>query len=159
MEDVLDLGGLVFERLQVLAEDLDGESALESGFGFVHGVFGRLRVVENHSRKRGELLLHGLDQLRLGVQFAGPGFVGIGLQADEELVVEETGRVRAVIGAAQFIGDGGDLRKAEQDIADLRRELGCLLEGNGVGRGGAHPERAFIEVRHEFAADEGNQQE
>ena len=68
MEDVLDLGGLVFESLQVLSEDLDGERALEAGFGLVHGVFGGLGVVEDDARKGCEFLLYGLDQLRLGAQ-------------------------------------------------------------------------------------------
>ena len=67
VEDVLHLSGLLLQRLQVLAENLHGQSALESGFGLIYGVFGGLRVVENHTGKRGELLLYGLDQLRLGV--------------------------------------------------------------------------------------------
>ena len=43
--------------------------------------------------------------------------------------------------------------------ANLRRDLAGLFERNGVRHGGAHPERAFIEVRHELAADERNQQQ
>ena len=68
VEDVLDLGGSIFEGLEVLAEDLDGERALETGFGLVHGVFGGLSVVEDDAGEGCELLLHGLDELRLGVQ-------------------------------------------------------------------------------------------
>ena len=150
---------LIFEGCEVGSENLDGEGALQAGFGLVHGVLGGLGVVEDDAGEGCELLLNGFDQLRLGAEVAGPGLVVIWLQADIELVVEEAGGVGAVIGAAQFIGHGGDLREAEQDIADLRGELGGFLERNGVGGGGAHPERAFIQVGHELAADEGDEQE
>ena len=46
------------------------------------------------------------------------GLVAIGavplrirLEADKEFDVEEAGGIRAVIGAAEFRGDGGDFRK------------------------------------------------
>ena len=39
------------------------------------------------------------------------------------------------------------------------RELGGLFVRNGVRHGGADPQRAFVEMRHEFAADEGDEQQ
>ncbi len=106
-----------------------------------------------------ELLVDGFDQLLLVVDVAAPGFVVVGLQADVELAVEEAGGVGAVVGTAQFGADDRDLRIRHQDVADLRGDLAGLFEGDGVGHGRAHPQRAFVEVRHELAADEGDQQQ
>ena len=36
--------------------------------------------------------------------------------------------------------------------------LARLLERDRIGHGGAHPERAFVEMRHELSADEGYEQ-
>ena len=40
-------------------------------------------------------------------------------------------------------------------LADLGRDPGRFIIGDTVGHGGAHPERAFIQMRHEFGADKG----
>ncbi len=41
----------------------------------------------------------------------------------------------------------------------MRGKFRGVLERDGVGQGGADPERAFVEVRQKFAADEGEKQE
>ena len=88
-----------------------------------------------------------------------PGGVVVGLQAHVELVVEESRRIGAVVGAAKLGADIGDHRILHQDVAHLRRELARRVERNCVGHGGANPQRAFVEMRHELSADEGNQQQ
>ena len=88
-----------------------------------------------------------------------PSAVVVGLQAHIEFVVEESCRIRAVVRPSQLVGHRSHLRKAPQNLPDLRRELGGLFERNGIRRGGAYPQRAFVQVRHELAADPGNQQQ
>src|SRR6185312_5416534 len=44
-------------------------------------------------------------------------------------------------------------------LADLGRDAAGLVKRNRVGHGGAHPERAFIKMGHELAADEGREGE
>ena len=90
---------------------------------------------------------------------AVPGLVLVGLQADIEFAVEKAGRIGAIVGTSQLRADHSDLRIRHQDVANLRRNLAGFLERNGVRHGRPHPERAFIQVRHEFAADERNQQQ
>ena len=148
---------LVLQRRQVGTEYFDGQRALQPGFGFIHGVLGGLGVIENDAGKHLQFLLHRLDQLRLGVNRPAPRLVVVRFQPHVELVVEKPGRVRGIVGTPQLVGHRGHLRKAQQDVADLGRKLGRFLERDGVGRGGAHPQRAFIEVRHEFRADIRNQ--
>ena len=58
---------LLSQHVQVGAEDLDGQRALEPGEGFVDGVFGRLRVVEDHAGIGGEFLPEVFDEIRFGV--------------------------------------------------------------------------------------------
>ena len=98
-----------------------------------------------------------VDQLRLGADGAAP--LRIGLQADIEFGVEEAGRVGAVVGSAMLRSDRGDLGKGGDDRADLGHDLRRFIEGDGVGHGRAHPQRAFVEVRHELRADAGGEQQ
>ncbi len=44
-------------------------------------------------------------------------------------------------------------------LRTLRGELRGFLEGNRVGHGGANPQRPFIEVGQELAADVRNQKQ
>ena len=159
LQDALHLCGLLVQNLQVRAEDLHRQRTLQAGLRFIHGVLGGLRVVEDDPRECGELLLNGFDQLRLGVDRSLPRAVAVGLQADVEFVVVKAGGIRPVVRPPQFVGHGRDLRKAQQDVADLGSQLGGLLEGNRVGRRGPHPQRAFIQVRHELSADPRDQQQ
>src|SRR5665213_2254358 len=80
-------------------------------------------------------------------------------QADVKLDVEETGRIRAVIGPAQFRGNRGYLGKGAQYLAYFGGDLGRFIERDGVWHRGAHPQRAFVQLRHELSADGGDQQQ
>ena len=93
---------LLLQRLQVGAEYLDRQRALQAGLGLVHRVLGRLGVVEVDARKCLQLLVDGRDQRLLVAVWAVP--LRIRLQADEELDVEEAGGVGAVVGTAEFRG-------------------------------------------------------
>ena len=151
LQDLFDGLALLFQHVQIGAENLDGQRALQTGFGFVHRVLRRLGVVENDSGKLLELLVDGLDQFGLGAIRAGP--FRVRLKTDVKLDVEKAGRIRAVVGPRQFGGDGGDFGKGFQYLPDLRRDLRRFVVGNGVGHRGAHPQRAFIQLRHELRAD------
>jgi hypothetical protein len=98
LQHLLDGLALLLQRVQIGAEDLDGQRAFQAGFRFVHGVLGRLGVVEDDAGKGLELLVDGLDQRRLGAIRAGP--LRIGFQADVEFDVEKAGRIGAVVGPA-----------------------------------------------------------
>src|SRR6185295_14500638 len=87
-----------------------------------------------------------------------PGFVVIGLEADVKLAIEESRRVGAVVGAAELRADYGDHRILIEDVANLGRELRGVFKGDRVWHGGANPQRTFVEVRQEFAADVGNEE-
>ena len=158
-DDGLHLPGFGFERGQVSAEDLHREQAFQAGFGFIHRVLGRLRVVENHAGKCRRFLLNRVDQFLLVVNRPLPDRVVVRLQPDVKFVVEKPGGIRAVVRTPQLVRHGSDLRKAAQNVADLRRQLGGFFKRDGVGSGGAHPQCAFVQVRHELGADQRNQQQ
>ena len=116
----------LLQGIQIGAENLDGQGAFQAGFRLVHRVLGRLGVVEVDAGKGLELLVDGLDQPGLGAVGAGP--LRIGLETDIEFDVEEAGRIGAVVGPAEFRGDGGDLGKGAQYVAHLGRDLGRFVE-------------------------------
>ena len=60
--------------------------------------------------------------------------LGVGLEPHVELVVEEAGRVGAVVGPAVLRGDDRHLREGAQDAADLGRDLRRLLERGRASR-------------------------
>ena len=49
--------------------------------------------------------------------------------------------------------------KELQYLADLGRDLRRFVERDGVGHGGAHPQRAFVQLRHELGADARDEQQ
>ncbi len=51
LQHVFDGPALLLQRVQVGAENFDGQGAFQSRFRFVHGVFRRLGVVEDDSGK------------------------------------------------------------------------------------------------------------
>ena len=104
-------------------------------------------------------LLMDFGQLRLVADIAMPRFVFVRLQANIELAIEEAGGIGAVVRSAQLRADDGDLRIRHQDVANLRRDLARLFKRDGVRHGGANPQRALVEMRHELAADEGDEQQ
>ena len=76
---------LLLERLQIGAENLDRQRALQAGLGLVHGIFGRLGVVEDDPGKRGQLLLDRIYQFAASCECcAAPGRVVIRLQAHDK---------------------------------------------------------------------------
>ena len=102
-------------------------------------------------------MVDGLNQPGLGAIMARP--LRVRCQPNVKLDVEKAGRIRAVVGPAQFRGDRGDFRKGVQDLPHLGSDLCRFIERNGVGHRRAHPQRAFVELRHELRADAGNEQQ
>src|SRR4029077_7200601 len=126
LQDLLDGFALLLQRIQIGAENLDGQSALQAGFRFVHRILRRLGVVEIDSGEGLELLVDGLDQTGLGAVGAGP--FRVGLEIDVEFDVEETRRIGAVVRPAEFRGHGGDLGKRAQNLPLPGCDLGRFLE-------------------------------
>ena len=56
-EPPLDLERLVLQHIQIRAVNLHGQRAFQSRQRFVHRIFGRLRVIEDHAGEGLELLL------------------------------------------------------------------------------------------------------
>jgi hypothetical protein len=140
------------------AEDLHGQRAFQSGESFIHGIFRRLREVKDYSRVLLDFFLQIRGQFGLVVNRSPrPGAILVRSQPDVKLAVEKSCGVGAVVGTGQLRAHLGDHGVSHQDFSDLRSELGSLLERDGIGHGGAHPHGSFVEMRHEFAADEGNQ--
>src|ERR1022692_1143675 len=89
---------LVAERLW--REGRKYQRTLEAGQCFVHGIFGGLGIVENNSGEGREFLIDRLDELFLIADFASPGFVLVGLEANVEFAVEETSGIGAIVGTS-----------------------------------------------------------
>jgi hypothetical protein len=128
--DALDLVGGLFQRLQIVAIELDRISALHAAGRFLDIVLDVLREVELHAGEWGG---------QIGVHLTGQGFLGDacgpflgGLQRHIEFGVEETGRVRAIVGAAKLADDGLHLGIFHQHVAhaiDLPCASSRLIEG------------------------------
>ena len=65
LQHPLDGLALLLKDIEVGAEHFDRQRAFQAGFRFVHGVFGRLGVVEDDAGKGLELSVDRLDQRRL----------------------------------------------------------------------------------------------
>ena len=157
LEDRLDRLTLLLEGVEVRTEDLHCKRAFQPRLRLVDGVLGGLRVVERDARKGTELFVQRGDQLSLVVDRTAP--LRIRLKPDEEFGIEEAGRIGPVIGSAMLRSHHGHFRKGGDDRPDLRHDLGRFIEGDRVGHGGTHPQRAFVEVGHELGADVGKEQQ
>jgi hypothetical protein len=149
--DLFDGLSAILEGSEVGAEDLHVERALEASLRLVDGVFRGLREVEGDSRESLELPLDRRDQLRLGVIWPRP--LPVRLEADVELRVEEARRVRAVVRPSVLVRDDGHGREGAQDAPDLGNEARRFLERDRVWHGCADPQRALVQLRHEFGAE------
>jgi hypothetical protein len=133
-------------------KNLYGEGRFEAGKGFIHGVFSRLRVIEDYPGIGFEFALNVFFEFRLAANRGlAPGFVVVRLEAYIKFTVEKSGGVGAVIGAPEFRADDGDHRILVENFADFGRELGGFFKRNGVGHSSANPECGFIEMRQKFA--------
>ena len=152
-----DFQRLILQHIQIRPVNLHGQRTFQTGERFVHRVFRRLGVIKNHAGIRGELLLNVLGQFRFGVKLARlPGRIFVRLQSHVKFAIEKSGGVRAVIRPPQFRTHINHLRILPQNLANLRSQLRRFLVRNGVGHRRPHPQRAFIQVWHEFPADERN---
>ena len=149
-----------FERLEIGAENLDRQRALETGLGLVHRIFGRLRVVEDDAGKR--------RRASAGWRRSAAALVRIDpRQAGSSYGLRPTkySSLKNPIGSVPSSARPSSLAtvvtcgKLSSRLAHLRPELRRLVERNRVGHRRAHPQRAFVEVRHELRADERHQQQ
>ncbi len=109
LDDCFDRVSLLFEHLEVGAEDLHGQCALQTGLGLVHGVLGWLCEVEDDTRESLQLLFDRVGQCCFVLVVPVP--LVVRLQPNEELVVVEACRVGPVVGPPQLVGDHGHLRE------------------------------------------------
>ena len=92
-----------FQQLQVVAVDLHREFALDAADRFLHVVGDGLGEVPDHAGNLVQLrFIAAISSLFVLVEDGSP--LVLGLQIDEVLGVEESGRVGAVVGAADLAG-------------------------------------------------------
>ena len=108
-QHALDRFALLLKGIEVGPEHLHRQRAFQAGLGFIHGIFGRLGVIEDDAGEGLQLLVDRLRSGRLVAIGAMP--FAIRLEADIEFDIEKAGGVGAVIGAAQLGSDEGDLRE------------------------------------------------
>ncbi len=102
-----DLVALLFEGLEVVAVDLDGEFAFDAADGLFDVVGDGLGEVPDDAGDLFQFAVHGGDEFVLVlVEDGAPLFLG--LEVDEVFGVEEAGGVGAVVGAAGLADDLGD---------------------------------------------------
>ena len=156
----LDLECFILQHVQVGSVDLHRERALQPSERFVDGIFRGLGVIENHAGIRFELLLQLGNQRGFivnGTLF--PRGVIVWFQPHIKFAIEETGGIGAVVRTAQLRAYFRHLGILRDQCANLRRELARLFVRNRVRQCGAHPQRSFVEMRHELAADERNEKQ
>src|SRR5262245_40452989 len=120
---VLDLVGGRFQLFEIVAEELDRIFALHARHRLFDVVLNRLREVVIHSRDLPQFGFTLLDQA--GFRAAFRPFIER-LQQDDEFAVEITGRISAVVGAAQLADDRCRLGVFLEDRAHLVGELACV---------------------------------
>ena len=98
-----DLVALFFQRLQIVAVNLDGQLAFHAADRFFHVVRDRLREIPDHAGNLFELAIHGRDQLFFVLVKNRPPFF-FRLQIDEIFGIEEAGGVGSVVGTAHLAG-------------------------------------------------------
>ncbi len=157
LEHLLDRLALLLERVEVRAEDLHRQRALQAGLGLIDRILGRLGIVEDDAGKGFELVVDRRDQRRLGVILAVP--LRIGFEPDIEFGVEETRRIGAIVRPAQLGCDGSDFGEGGEHGAHLRRDLRRFIERDRIGHRRADPQSALVELRHELSADARHQQQ
>jgi hypothetical protein len=164
--------GVALVGLEIRPDHLDRILALHAAHGLFHVVADHLREVEDHAGERaGELLVQLVGELILRLA-ALP--LSERRERGEQLHVVEAGHVRAVVGPAELRDHGEDLGvlavlvgardarvlgTAAQDGAHAAHVLGRLLQRDARGHGGADPEIALLQLGHELAAEEREQEE
>ena len=99
-----------------------------------------------------ESFVHGIDELLFRVELGAP--LGAVQKVDKEFCVVETAGVAAVVGAADLADDLLHFGVLREDGAGA---FGDCDSGGGAGAGrqrASDPDRAFIEVREKFGADD-----
>ena len=105
------------ERCQIRADDLYGISAFDARQSFLDVVLNILREIEiDADELLVEFVLQIVDQLVLGV--AARPFVK-GLQRHEELGVEESRRIAAIVRPAMLGNDRHNFGMAKENFADF----------------------------------------
>ena len=140
------------------SEEFDREFAFDAADGFLDVVGNGLGEIPVDAGELLELLVHGGDQvIFVAVEFAAPLLAR--MKIDEEFGVVEAAGIAAVVGAADLADDLRDLGEIRQHEARL---LGHVDAGGRTGAGrqrAAHPDRAFVEVRQKFGADDSADRE
>ena len=155
--DVDDLVALLFERLQIVAVDLDRQLSFDAADRLFHVVGDRLREIPDHAGNLVELAVHGGDQLFFVLVEHGTPLL-LRLQIDEILGVEEARGIGSIVGPAHLAGGRGDFREGGEDHANLVGHADAFGGSGARRQRAAHPDGAFIQMGKELGSDGPAQQ-
>src|SRR5262249_1367784 len=145
-----DLRGNLFQRREIAANDLDRIGTLNARQTFFDIVLDVLREVEGDARELVRELLLQLFYQPLFRHTSGP--LVRRLERREELGIEETCRIAAIVRTAMLRDDGDDFRAAAKNLADTVDHRHARFERDRRRHRSANPEIAFFEARQELAA-------
>ena len=148
---VLNLVGFGFEHFQVGAKKLDRQFAFHAADRFFDVVGNRLGKIPVHAGKFVQLLVHGGDEVVLGLELRAP--LGTGQEIHKEFRVVEAAGIAAIIGASHLAHDLLDLGKVGERAARRFRERHARRGPGARSQRAAHPDRAFIQVGQKLRAD------
>ena len=149
---VHDFVALGLERLQIVAEYLDGRLALHSAHRFFHVVGDRLREIPERAGNLLEFAVHGGDQLFLVLMKYRTPFL-LRLEVDEIFGVEEAAGVGSVIRPSDLRNHLFHFRKGRDHQARPVHHARCRRRAGARRQRGARPDRAFVQMRQKFGAD------
>ena len=149
MHDALDLGREPLELVQIRAEHFHADRRADAGREHIDARLDRHGPGVADAGKAQGLVHLGLQRLD---RHAGPPFA-FGLEIDHGLGHLDRRRIGRGIGAAGFAEDRRHFGEGFDDAVLRLQQLGRLGDRE-AGQGHRHIEqRAFIERRHEFAAE------
>ena len=153
-----DLVGLILEQMQIAAVDLGGKLALDSADCLLHVVFDRLREAPDHAREffsRAASFMAAIRFVFVLVKDRAP--LLLRLQTHEVFGIEKSGVVGPVIRTAGLTGALGHFGKGAKQDSGLIRDPDAFTGPCALSKSAAHPQRAFIQVRKEFGADDATE--
>ncbi len=152
LHHLFDLGRLHFQLLQIVPVQLDRVFAFDARHRLLHVILNRLGEIEVDPGNIRQFLFNLFDQRMLRGNGGTPLFERF--ERDQELGVEEAGRIGSVVGTAQLRGHVDHLGVLTEDQAHFRRQLRRLFERDIDRHGRPHPDIAFLQRRHKLTADE-----
>ena len=148
-----DFFAFLFEKLQVVAENLQRQRALGAGHRLADVVFDGLREVPDRARVFLHCAVHGGDQLFFVlVKYRTP--LVMRLQVDEIFGVAESAGVGSIVRPADFGYHLGHFGKGRENIALVVGEFFAFRKTGAIRQSAARPDRAFVQMRQKLRSND-----